>query len=319
MRSTRASRRGGVYGTAARVSRRYALTGSRAPTASACPCRCGSARDRTRRRSAGSSTASIRKAGSCCGKGIASGSSRPATSRGSPRRRPQDRKDVAMARGSDELVLLPLGGAGEIGMNLSLYGFGPPERRQWIVVDVGIGFPSDIPGVEIGMPDVRFVEEERGSVLGIVLTHGHEDHIGALFDLWPRLHGVPVHATPFTAALPEAKAAGEPGAPDLDLRTVPVGGRIALGPFDIEFVPVAHSIPESHALAIRTPLGLVFHTGDWKLDPDPVVGPPTDQARLEALGREGVRAVICDSTNALREGESPSEAEVARGLEELIV
>src|SRR5918912_1166935 len=166
-------------------------------------------------------------------------------------------------------------------MNLSLYGFGPPERRQWLAVDMGITFPSDLPGIEVGMPDIRFLEEERGNLLGIVLTHGHEDHIGALFDLWPRLHGVPVHATPFTAALLEAKAAGEPGAPDLDLRTVPVGDRM--------------------------------------LDPDPVIGPPTDQARLEALGREGVRAVICDSTNALREGVSAREAEVARGLEELIL
>ena len=223
-----------------------------------------------------------------------------------------------MARGSDELVLLPLGGAGEIGMNLSLYGFGPPERRQWLAVDIGITFPNDLPGIEVGMPDVRFLEEERGNLLGIVLTHGHEDHIGAVFDLWPRLHGVPVHATPFTAALLEAKRAGEPGAPEVDLHVVPVGGRLRVGPFDVEFVPVAHSIPESHALAIRTPLGLVLHTGDWKLDPAPVVGPPTDQARLEALGREGVRAVICDSTNALREGESPSEAEVARSLAELI-
>ncbi|MDQ4061767.1 MAG: ribonuclease J, partial [Pseudomonadota bacterium] len=222
-----------------------------------------------------------------------------------------------MARGSDELVFLPLGGAGEIGMNLSLYGFGPPDRRQWLVVDVGITFPHDVPGVEVGMPDVRFLEEERGNLLGIVLTHGHEDHIGALLDLWPRLN-VPIYATPFTAALVEAKAAEEPGAPELDLHTVPLGGRLELGPFDVEFVPVAHSIPESNALAIRTPLGLVLHTGDWKLDPDPVVGPPTDQARLEALGREGVRAVICDSTNALREGVSPSEGDVARSLEEVV-
>jgi ribonuclease J len=150
-----------------------------------------------------------------------------------------------------------------------------------------------------------------------VLTHGHEDHVGALFELWPKLK-VPVYATPFTAALIESKRMGEPGAPQIPIKIVPVGGRVRIGPFDVEFIPVAHSIPESHALAIRTPLGLIVHTGDWKLDPTPVIGAATDEKKFRALGAEGVRAVISDSTNAVREGESPSESEVAKSLAEIV-
>jgi len=137
-----------------------------------------------------------------------------------------------------------------------------------------------------------------------VLTHGHEDHLGALIDLWPRLK-VPIYATPFTAALFEAKRLSEPGAPLIPIKVVPLRGRLVLPPFDIEFINVAHSIPESNALAIRTPVGTVLHTGDWKIDPTPLIGPPTDQARLTALGDEGVLALVGDSTNAVREGRSP--------------
>src|SRR5262249_14966064 len=151
-----------------------------------------------------------------------------------------------------------------------------------------------------------YLREERRNLVGIVLTHAHEDHFGALFDLWPKLK-VPVYATPFTAALIEAKRAGEPGAPDIDVRTIQLGGRFNAGPFDIEFVSMAHSIPESNALILRTPHGNVVHTGDWKLDPTPVVGLPTDEAKLRRLGEEGVLAVIGDSTNAVRDGRSPSE------------
>jgi len=222
-----------------------------------------------------------------------------------------------MATG-DELVFAPLGGAGEIGMNLSIYGFGPERRRTWLAVDLGLAFAGEeLPGIDLIMPDVRFLAEERGNLVGIVLTHAHEDHFGALIDLWPRLR-VPVYATPFTAALFEAKRLGEPGAPQIPLKVVPLGSRFTLGPFDIELVSVAHSIPESNALIIRTPLGTVLHTGDWKLDPTPVLGPPTDEAKLKGVGKEGVLALIGDSTNAVREGRSPSEADVAKVLADLV-
>src|ERR1700729_2351784 len=219
----------------------------------------------------------------------------------------------------NELVFAPLGGIGEIGMNLSIYGFGDGRRRQWLIVDCGVSFASEeqLPGIDLILPDIRFLVEERKNIVGLVITHGHEDHIGALMDLWPRLK-VPLYATPFTAALFEAKRLSEPGAPQIPVKTVPVGGRLTLGPFTIDFINVAHSIPESNALAIRTPAGIVLHTGDWKIDPTPVIGAPTDQAKLRALGDEGVLALIGDSTNAVRDGRSPSESEVAKTIIELV-
>src|SRR5947208_3434680 len=223
-----------------------------------------------------------------------------------------------MMRPSDELVFAPLGGAGEIGMNLAIYGFGDEQRRQWLAVDFGVAFADDaLPGIDLIMPDIRYLVEERRNLLGLVLTHAHEDHFGALLDLWPRLK-VPVYATPFTAALIEAKRQGEAGAPDIPVNVVPLGGRFSLGPSDIELVSMAHSIPESNGLIIRTPLGSVLHSGDWKIDPTPVIGPPTDEAKLRALGNEGCLALISDSTNAFREGCSPSEADVAKTLARLI-
>ena len=219
----------------------------------------------------------------------------------------------------DELVFAPLGGIGEIGMNLSIYGFGDERRRQWLIVDCGVSFASEehLPGVDLILPDIRFLIEERKNIVGLVLTHGHEDHLGALIDLWPRLN-VPLYATPFTAALFEAKRLSEPGAPQIPVKVVPLGGKLTLGPFGIEFITVAHSIPESNALAIRTPAGVVLHTGDWKIDLTPLVGAPTDSARLTSLGDEGVLALIGDSTNAVRDGRSPSESDVAKTLAELI-
>src|SRR3984893_17150228 len=223
-----------------------------------------------------------------------------------------------MAQASDELVFAPLGGVGEIGMNLSIYGLGNERRRTWLAVDFGVSFAGeDLPGVDLIFPDIRYLIEERRNLVGIVLTHAHEDHFGALIDLWPRLK-VPIYATPFTAALLEAKRQGEPGAPEIPVNVVALGSRFPLGPFDIELVSVAHSIPESNALIIRTPVGVVLHTGDWKLDPTPTLGPPTDEAKLRALGEEGVLALVGDSTNAMREGRSPSEADVARTLGEII-
>jgi ribonuclease J len=219
----------------------------------------------------------------------------------------------------NELVFAPLGGIGEIGMNLSIYGFGDERRRQWIIVDCGVSFASEehLPGVDLILPDIRYLIEERKNILGLVLTHGHEDHMGALIDLWPRLKA-PIYATPFTAALFEARRASEPGAPEIPIQVIPAGGHLALGPFAIDFINVAHSIPESNALAIRTAAGTVLHTGDWKIDPAPLIGAPTDAARLTALGDEGVLALVGDSTNAIREGRSPSESEVAKTLTELI-
>jgi ribonuclease J len=222
-----------------------------------------------------------------------------------------------MAQG--ELVFAPLGGIGEIGMNLSIYGVGNGLRRQWLIVDCGVSFASEehLPGVDLIMPDIRYLIEERKNILGLVLTHGHEDHMGALIDLWPKLN-VPLYATPFTAALFEAKRLGEPGAPKIPVNVVPLGGRLTLGPFTIDFINVSHSIPESNALAIRTPAGTVIHTGDWKIDPTPLLGGVTDAPRLTALGDEGVLALIGDSTNAVRDGRSPSEADVAKTIAELI-
>jgi ribonuclease J len=219
---------------------------------------------------------------------------------------------------SEELVFAPLGGVGEIGMNLALYGVGSERSKRWIVVDFGVAFAGDdLPGVDLIMPDIAYLVEERRNIAGIVLTHAHEDHFGALLDLWPRVR-VPVYATPFSAALLEAKRLSEPGAPEIDVRVVPLGGRITLGPFDVEFVSVAHSIPESNGLIIRTALGTVLHTGDWKIDPDPLIGPPTDEEKLRALGEAGCLALVGDSTNAVRDGRSPSEAEVAKTIADLV-
>jgi len=223
-----------------------------------------------------------------------------------------------MAEG-DEFTFAPLGGVGEIGMNLSIYGFGNRRHRAWLAVDLGVSFGDEehLPGIDTIMPDVGFLVKERKNLIGLVLTHAHEDHFGAIIDLWPRLK-CPIYATKFSAALFEAKCASERNPPKIPVTVVPSGGRIELGPFGVEFIPVAHSIPESHALAIHTEAGTVLHTGDWKLDPTPVVGPPTDERRLRELGEAGVLALIGDSTNAVRDGRSPSEAEVARTIIELV-
>ncbi|MBN9017179.1 MAG: ribonuclease J [Rhizobiales bacterium] len=220
--------------------------------------------------------------------------------------------------GPDEFVFLPLGGVGEIGMNLAVYGLGSKRDRQWLAVDFGVSFAGpDLPGVDLVLPDIRFLEENRDNLLGIVITHAHEDHFGALLDLWPRLR-VPVYASAFTAGLLQAKRASYPGSPPIPIEIVAPGDRVVLGGFDVEFIAVAHSILEPMALAIRTRFGTVVHTGDWKLDPEPVLGWQTDAQRLAAIGDEGVLALVCDSTNAMREGRSPSEGEVARELHALV-
>ena len=220
----------------------------------------------------------------------------------------------------DEIVFAPLGGVGEIGMNLSLYGFGNRQRRSWLAVDLGVYFGDEerLPGIDLIMPDVGFLEAERKNLAGLVLTHAHEDHFGAIMDLWPRLR-CPIYATRFSAALFEAKCAAERTPPRIPITIVPSGGRVAIGPFTVEFIPVAHSIPESHALAIHSEVGTVLHTGDWKIDPTPLIGVPTDERRLRQLGDEGLLAVVGDSTNAVRDGSSPSETDVAKTIVDLVM
>ena len=213
-----------------------------------------------------------------------------------------------------ELVFVPLGGVGEIGMNFALYGIGPANAREWIVVDVGVTFPGpELPGVDLVMPDISFIESQTDRLRGIVITHAHEDHYGALLDLWPRLKA-PVWMTPFGAGMLEAKRTDDKVDVKVPVTIYKAGDRFEVGPFAIEAIAVAHSIPEPVALAITTPAGTIIHTGDWKIDPDPEIGPKTDEARFRALGDAGVLALLCDSTNAMREGESPSEQAVGQGL-----
>src|ERR1700744_2199342 len=219
----------------------------------------------------------------------------------------------------NELVFLPLGGSGEIGMNFNAYGFGPPSRRKWIIPDLGglFGRETDPPGVDVIMPDIRFLAERAEDVLGIVATHAHEDHIGAIGLLWPMLK-CPIYATPFPAVLIEGKLEEQGLRERARIRQVKLGGSLALGPFELDFISITHSIPEPNLVAIRTPLGVVAHTGDWKIDPDPLLGEETDAARIEKLGDEGVLALVCDSTNALNPGHSGSEGKVRASLIELI-
>jgi ribonuclease J len=222
------------------------------------------------------------------------------------------------SKADGDLVFLPLGGVGEIGMNLALYGIGPERGRRWLMVDCGVSFAGpELPGVDLVMPDIRFVEKIRDALDGILITHAHEDHYGALYDLWPRLE-VPVWMTPFAAALHAAKREMEPCAPRIPTTVVAQGSRFTIGAFDVELIAMSHSLPEPNAVMIRSPHGNVLHTGDWKIDLDPRVGRPIDLARLEAIAGEGIAAMVCDSTNAPREGRSPSEGDVAAGLREVI-
>ena len=219
---------------------------------------------------------------------------------------------------NDELVFLPLGGSNEIGMNLNCYGYGPPDSRKWIIVDVGVTFGDvSTPGVEIILPDPTFMEENADDILGIILTHAHEDHIGAMGWLWPRLKA-PIYCTPFTAFLLREKMRERGCLDDADITVIPLGGTITLGPFVSTMITLTHSIPEPNGLAIKTPLGTILHTGDWKIDADPLLGAPTDSDYIRKLGDEGVLAMVCDSTNVFVDGRAGSEADVRVQMNALI-
>ncbi len=219
---------------------------------------------------------------------------------------------------SSELVFLPLGGIGEIGLNVYLYGLGPAEDRHWLMIDLGITFPDDTePGVDIVLPDLRFIEEERQSLAGILITHAHEDHIGAVAEMWPRLR-VPIYATKFAARLLKGKLQEHAYRSEVPIIEVAQSSRFKIGVFDVDLVTVSHSIPECSAVYLRTPAGNVLHTGDWKFDDTPVWGGPTDEAKLARCGDEGVRVLVCDSTNVLLEGTSVTERVVAETLKSVI-
>ncbi|WP_340265232.1 ribonuclease J [Sphingobium mellinum] len=214
----------------------------------------------------------------------------------------------------NELIFLALGGSGEIGMNVNLYGC----QGKWVMVDLGLTFADPAyPGVELVLPDLAFIEERREDLLGIVLTHGHEDHIGAIPYLAADL-GVPLYATPFTAGLIRLKLEEEGLTQEVELNVIDNEGSFALGPFGFRYVPLAHSIPEGNALLIDTPFGRIFHTGDWKLDERPLLGQPSTPAELSAIGDQGVLALVCDSTNVFNSEASGSEADVREGLMQTI-
>ncbi len=218
----------------------------------------------------------------------------------------------------NELVFLPLGGVGEIGMNLGVYGYGSEEDREWLIVDFGVSFAGpELPGVDLILPDIRFLENERHNIRGMVITHAHEDHFGAILDLWPKLK-VPVYCTAFTAGLLETKRQTDFDSYEVPVNVFKAGDSFEIGSFNIEALAVSHSIPEPVSLAIKTKLGTVIHTGDWKIDPEPSLGAVTDEKRFRELGEQGVLALVCDSTNALRDGVSPTEHDVGKSLANII-
>ena len=218
----------------------------------------------------------------------------------------------------EELLFCPLGGSGEIGMNLNLYAYGKPENQKWIIVDVGVSFADDsIPGIDLIYPDPGFIINKKDDVLGIILTHAHEDHIGAIVHIWPKLK-CNIYATPFTAVLVREKFKEKKIDITSNLKIVKLNGILNLGPFDIEFVTLTHSILEPNGLKIKTPSGTVLHTGDWKCDPNPLIGNRIDENKLKQIGDEGVLAMICDSTNVFSMGRSGSEMDVRKNMLNII-
>jgi ribonuclease J len=207
-----------------------------------------------------------------------------------------------------------LGGSGEIGMNMNLFGYGQPGDHKWIMVDIGVTFADDtIPGIDLIYPDPGFIQEKKENLLGIILTHAHEDHIGAVAHLWPKL-GCKIYATPFTAVLIREKFKEKHIDISNDLKIVELNGKVKLDPFDVEYITLTHSILEPNGLKIQTPAGIVLHTGDWKVDPNPLIGDEINSKRLKEIGDEGVLAMICDSTNVFSAGRSGSELDVRKNM-----
>jgi ribonuclease J len=214
----------------------------------------------------------------------------------------------------EELLFCPLGGSGEIGMNMNLYAYGKEDNQKWIIVDLGVTFADDsIPGIDLIMPDPGFIIDKKHDLLGIVLTHAHEDHIGAVAHIWPDLK-CKLYATPFTAALITEKFKEKKIDISSFLKIVPLNSKIKLGDFEIDFVTLTHSILEPNGLSIKTPLGTILHTGDWKIDPNPLIGNKIDEDKLKKIGDEGVSAMICDSTNIFSPGRAGSESDVRDSL-----
>jgi ribonuclease J len=223
-----------------------------------------------------------------------------------------------MSNKKEELLFCPLGGSGEIGMNMNLFSYGKPEAQKWIIVDIGVTFADDsIPGIDLIYPDPGFIINKKKDLLGIVLTHAHEDHIGAIAHIWPKLK-CKMYATPFTAVLIKEKFKEKKIDIGENLKIVDLNGNVKLGPFKIEFITLTHSILEPNGLLIETPAGIVLHTGDWKVDPNPLIGNKIDQTKLKEIGNKGVLAMICDSTNVLSHGRAGSEADVRTNLLKLM-
>ena len=214
----------------------------------------------------------------------------------------------------EELIFCPLGGSGEIGMNMNLFAYGKPENQKWIIVDIGVTFADDtIPGIDLIYPDPGFIIDKKEDLLGIILTHAHEDHIGAIAHIWPKLK-CKIYATPFTAVLINEKFKEKKIDISKELKIVQLNSTLDLDPFKIEFVTLTHSILEPNGLKIETPVGNILHTGDWKCDPDPLIGENINSKRLKEIGDEGVLAMICDSTNVFSAGRAGSELDVRNNL-----
>ncbi len=218
----------------------------------------------------------------------------------------------------EDLLFCPLGGSGEIGMNMNLYAYGTEENQKWIIVDMGVTFADEsVPGVDLIYPDAGFIIDKKEDLLGIVLTHAHEDHIGSISHIWPKLK-CKIYATPFTAVLIQEKFKEKKIDITNYLKIVELNSKIKLGPFEIDFVTLTHSILEPNGLSITTPEGVILHTGDWKVDPNPLIGNKVDEKKLRSIGEKGVIAMICDSTNVFSPGRAGSEKDVRESLLNII-
>ena len=214
----------------------------------------------------------------------------------------------------EQLIFCPLGGSGEIGMNMNLFSYGKPDNQKWIIVDIGVTFADDtLPGIDLIYPDPGFIIDKKDDLLGIILTHAHEDHIGAIAHIWPQLK-CNIYATPFTSVLIKEKFKEKKIEIGNNLKIVDLNGTIKLGPFTIEFVTLTHSILEPNGLSIKTPVGTILHTGDWKCDPNPLIGNTINEKKLKQIGEQGVLAMICDSTNVFNPGRAGSELDVRQNL-----